>query len=290
MIDGINNVILHRADLWIRLEGVEKMQVVKPLYEKVRRIFLTLVCIAQFVLQALWLGKWVVPRIMRRRGVSLELRNLAHQTIHKHVHIYVKKLFKFQQLKLKVIGKPLKNPCIVAANHPTLFDYIALLLGFPNAVCVYKSEALQNPVLAPLLKTSGYIEDGDGSRELMTQVAEKSYDRLREKQHVIVFPELSRSMAALKLGNFRLPVFHAASEINAPVQPVAIWCEPMFLGKGQSWLTFANPENKMVVSFLPPIVLKNLPPEQRNAKGMAQATRAAIETELQRLEGMLVKK
>lgn len=257
--------------------------------EKVKRWARTVTILAQFSLSVYWLGKHKLPKIMNRSGVSLERRNEMLQVIHEHAKLLMKRLVMYKQLKIKVIGKASQTPCLVVANHPSLFDYLVLLLAFPKSVCTFQQEVLENKLFGPFVKVAGYIDDGDGTREGNIRLAERTFDRFRENQNVIAFPEGELSKAPLKPERFRPAFFQGAVEQGAYIQPVAIWCDPVFLGKGQSWTTLANTDNRMVVSILPPFQVSRLPEERRTAKGVSEVVQSMIAKELQRIEEVLMK-
>lgn len=240
------------------------------------RIVLTAYGFAQFAAQVLWLGKWQMPRIMRRGGNSAEARGTALFAAHRHVVVYLKTLSLLQLVKFRCEGMPHDEPCVVVANHPSLLDFIMFLKDLPNTVCLYKSQSLDNPVLSSFLRVGGYIEGMDGTPGASKRIIADCCERLSQGHHVAFFPEGTRSESATGVRKFRTTAFHAVVKAQSALQPVAIYCRPLFLGKNQKWLSFCRGTNHMTVRYLPAIRIDELPEEKRNASGLAEAARNRI--------------
>jgi 1-acyl-sn-glycerol-3-phosphate acyltransferase len=240
------------------------------------RIVLTAYGFTQFAVQVLWLGNWQMPRIMRRGGNSAQARGKALFAAHRHVVVYLKTLSLLQLVKFHLEGAPHAEPCVVVANHPSLLDFIVFLKDLPNTVCLYKSQSLDNPVLASFLQVAGYIEGMDGTASASKRIIAGCCERLAEGHHVAFFPEGTRSESATSVRKFRTTAFHAVVKAQSVLQPVAIYCRPLFLGKNQGWLSFCRATNHMTVRYLPVLRLEDLPEEKRNASGLAEAARNSI--------------
>lgn len=245
------------------------------------RVMLTAYGFVQFAVRVLWLGRWKMPRILSQEGTSG--RPLALESAHHQVRRYLAVLRRLDLVMLETSGTPSHAPVIVVANHPSLLDFIVFLRDFPNAVCLYKSESLRNPVLSPFVQLAGYIEGMDGSASTARRVIGTAAQRLAEGHHVIIFPEGTRSPGAVDLHKFKTTAFHSAIKSDTAVQPVAIYCDPLFLGKHQSWLDFCRNQNKMHIRYLPVIEIDSLPADQRNAAGFASAAQARIQESLNEL-------
>jgi 1-acyl-sn-glycerol-3-phosphate acyltransferase len=240
------------------------------------RMILTAYCFIQFAVQVLWLGKWQMPQLMKRGNAESTARKLALHAAHRHVVAYLATLSFLRLVNFTFEGKPFGQPCVVIANHPSLLDFIVFLKDFPNAVCLYKSQSLNNPVLASFLKVGGYIEGMDGTANGNKRIIAACCERLDEGHHVVFFPEGTRSKSANSIRKFRTTAFHAATKSGQPLQPIAIYCRPLFLGKTQNWLEFCRQTNQMTIRYLPVIKLEDLPEDKRNASGLAEAARQSI--------------
>lgn len=249
------------------------------------RTILTAYGFVQFAVQVLWLSKWVMPRIMNQDQSTITKRMNALIHAHKHVKLYLKVLDKLGLISFKFIGIPLKEPALVVANHPSLLDFIILLKDFPNAVCLFKKQTRRNPVLADFVEVAAYIEGMDGTRDASKRIIDECCGRWEEGHHIVVFPEGTRSKSNVSLGRFRSTVFHAAMQANVKIQPVAIYCQPLFLGKKQAWTDFAKTENHMTIEYLEPIDLASFSEAGLTSQALADLTRQMIGGRLLALKG-----
>lgn len=249
------------------------------------RYILTAYGFVQFAVQVLWLGKWRMPRLLKSGQDRVEQRHKALYSAHRHVVVYLHTLSRLNLVKFQFQGEPLQQPCVVMANHPSLLDFIIFLQDFPDAVCLYKSQSLDNPVLSSFVQSAGYIEGMDGTPKSSKRIVETCCERLREGHQVVIFPEGTRSKSALEMHKFRSTGFHAALKCNVPIQPVAIYCKPLLLGKNQPWWEFCRQVNRMTVQYLPPVVLHELPVEKQNSSGLGEMVRERISQALASLAG-----
>ena len=239
------------------------------------RVTLTAYCFLLFAVQVLWLGKWQMPRVINRKD-GPDARREALYIAHRHVVHYLATLDFLGLVEFRFEGTPHDQPCIVVANHPSLLDFIVLLQDLPNAVCLYKSQSLDNPVLSSFIQVGGYIEGMDGTASASKRIISTCCERLAEGHHVVVFPEGTRSESASTMHKFRATTFHAAVNCQAPVQPVVIFCQPLFLGKNQSWIDFSRHRNIMTIRYLPVVRVEDLPETEQTATGLARAIRENI--------------
>lgn len=257
------------------------MSIIKTAINLPIRVVLTAYCFVQFAIQVLWLSKWQMPRILRCGENPTKQRRHALYAAHKQVDCYLKTLSFFDLVDFQAEGEPLDEASIIVANHPCLLDFIVFLRDFPNAICLYKSQSLKNPVLSSFVQVAGYIEGMDGTSSASKRVVASCCDRLDEGHHVVFFPEGTRSNSALSIHKFRKTAFHAAVKSGVAIQPVAIYCHPLFLGKGQSWVNFCRANNRMVVRYLPPVYISDLAENQQNATALSEVVRTQIEQALQ---------
>jgi len=243
----------------------------------VLRIVLTAYGFIRFAVHVLWLSKWVIPRIMNSDDkTTTEKRKIALLKAHKHVNAYLKTLSKLGLIEFKFIGKPVEEPALIVANHPSLLDFIVLLKDFPNSVCLFKKQTKKNPVLASFVKVAGYVEGMDGTRGGSDRIIADCCQCLDEGHHVVVFPEGTRSGSNLIVERFRSTVFYAARKANVMVQPVSIYCSPQFLGKQQHWTDFPRSKNVMVIEYLEPIDIKDPSYKELTPQSIAEEARQNI--------------
>ena len=239
--------------------------IVEPLFIIPARMLLTAYCFVQFAIQVLWLSKIQMPRIFRADLDASTARERALYAAHRHVVHYLNTLSFLRLVKFRFEGEPHPSPCIVVANHPSLLDFIVLLKDFPNAICLFKSQSLKNPVLSAFVQIAGYIEGMDGTTSANKRITGSCCERLSEGHHVVFFPEGTRSETATDIKRFRKNAFYAAVQCDVEIQPVAIVCEPLFLGKDQGWLEFCRRQNHMTISYLPAIKASEFGVEKKMA-------------------------
>jgi 1-acyl-sn-glycerol-3-phosphate acyltransferase len=244
------------------------------------RIVLTAYGFLQFYVQVLWLGKWQMPRIIKNAKGSPDARREALYMAHRHVVHFLASLDFLGLVEFRFEGTPHDQPCIMVANHPSLLDFIVLLQDLPNAVCLYKSQSLDNPVLSSFVQVGGYIEGMDGTASATKRIIASCGERLAEGHHVVFFPEGTRSESASAVHKFRAAAFHAAIKCQARIQPVVIFCNPLFLGKNQSWIDFSRHRNIMTIRYLPVIRIEDLPETGQTATGLARVVRENIQNTL----------
>jgi len=252
------------------------MSSVKAVFVLPARVILTAWGFLQFAGQVLWLGKWQMPRLIRKGGDAVAQRKKAIYTAHRHVDFYLQTLSALDLVKFHFEGTPSQQPCVLVANHPSLLDFIVFLKDFPNAVCLYKSQSLDNPVLSSFVQVAGYIEGMDGTSNASKRVIAACCERLQEGHHVAIFPEGTRSGSATDVRRFRTTGFHAAIRSRVAVQPVAIHCRPLFLGKNQRWAEFSRQTNHMTIRYLDPVLPGDLPVNRQTAAGLAEVARTQI--------------
>ena len=245
------------------------------------RVPLTAYGFLQFAVQVLWLGKWQMPRVIKKGKGSPEARRDALHIAHRHVVHYLATLDFLGLVEFRFEGTPHDLPCIMVANHPSLLDFIVLLQDLPNAVCLYKSQTLDNPVLSSFVQVGGYIEGMDGTPSASKRIISSCCERLAEGHHVVFFPEGTRSESATTVRKFRTTAFHAALKCPTPIQPVVIDCQPLILGKDQNWSVVARRKNVMTVRYLSVVHIEDLPETEQSATGLARAVRERILTSLE---------
>jgi len=114
------------------------------------------------------------------------------------------------------------GPVVLAANHASYVDALALLAGIPvDFRFVAKRELLRTPLVAAVIRSVGHltVERADVSRSVAD--AGRVAAALRAGRSLLFFPEGTFRRPAGLLP-FRLGAFKAAVEAARPVIPVAI--------------------------------------------------------------------
>ncbi|HIE82439.1 MAG TPA: 1-acyl-sn-glycerol-3-phosphate acyltransferase, partial [Dehalococcoidia bacterium] len=118
---------------------------------------------------------------------------------------------------------------LIVANHPTLIDIVFIIARVPNADCIVKSNLLRNPFMYGAISLSGYIASEDPS-----VVMSQAISSLKRGNNLVIFPEGTRSQRNAPL-RFHRGAANIALRSAAPIRPIVIRCEPLTLGKGESW-------------------------------------------------------
>jgi 1-acyl-sn-glycerol-3-phosphate acyltransferase len=115
---------------------------------------------------------------------------------------------------------------IIAANHPTMFDALALVAYLPRGVCIMKADLMRNPFLAAGARLARYIRN-DAPRGTMRCAV----DCLREGCQLVMFPEGTRSVDH-PINKFRPGITWIAEKAAVPIQTVIIETDTTYLRKG----------------------------------------------------------
>lgn len=115
---------------------------------------------------------------------------------------------------------------IVAANHPTMLDAMLVVAHLPRSVCVMRADLMRNVFLGPGARLASYIGNDSGRSMVRESVA-----ALREGQHLILFPEGTRTSTP-PVNAFKPGITLIAKIAQVPIQTVLIRSESPFLRKG----------------------------------------------------------
>lgn len=122
------------------------------------------------------------------------------------------------------------RPSILVANHPTLTDTTASLAAFPNTVTIVKPALFHRWWAKPLFISAGFLEAPGTDYSRLTGVIDEAALRLEQGFNVLLFPEGTRSPEG-QLLPFGRSAFEIACRTGAPVVPIAISCNPLWLSK-----------------------------------------------------------
>jgi len=120
--------------------------------------------------------------------------------------------------------------CVVAANHPGLMDITFLLARLPEALCVFKPAIRHNPILGASARRAGYLAN-DGGHDVVRQAV----DALAAGNHLVIFPEGTRTPPGQLVGKCRPGFVLAARRAGVPIQLVRITWNSNVLVKGRAW-------------------------------------------------------
>jgi 1-acyl-sn-glycerol-3-phosphate acyltransferase len=207
---------------------------------------------------SLVLGFVVMP-LLRVFGGGREEREIrAQKALHWFVRVslYGSRILGVVRIQC-ADGERLRAPGIlVVANHPTLFDALALASFMPQADCVVKDSYYRNPFLAGAARGAGYIPSHDGPGLVSDCV-----ERLARGRSVIIFPEGTRSPVN-GLGPFARGAAHIALRAGCDPVPVTIRCQPAILYRGQSLWDMPERSSVLTLSVGEPLRVKETVSDQ----------------------------
>jgi 1-acyl-sn-glycerol-3-phosphate acyltransferase len=132
-------------------------------------------------------------------------------------------------------------PLIIAPNHPTRLDALLVLSRLPSVVCVTKASLIDSFLMGAGARLAGYIRN-----DWFLGTSALAIEALREGQHVLMFPEGTRTERP-PISPVRGSIGVVAGRTGVPVQTVIIETNSAFLGKGWGWLR--RPDMPVRISF-----------------------------------------
>lgn len=157
---------------------------------------------------------------------------------------------------------PVEGPVIIASNHQSFFDMLAILAHVPRPVkFVAKKEVFRIPFFGPALKAVGHIRlDRQNRKRAFASYERAAEDMVAMRAHLLIFPEGTRSRTGQVLPFKKGP---AVVAIASGVAVVPCYCAGTFgiLPKG-SILIRPRP---VQVLFGPPIPSAGLTYDDRDA-------------------------
>jgi len=187
----------------------------------------------------------------------------------------------FFGIRIKTRGIPVDGPVLIAANHISWLDILALhtevAMGF-----VGKAEIDDWPVFSFVARTGGTIFHKRGSHDSAADVMSAMEQRLQQGRRVAIFPE-GGILPGAEVRVFHARMFRAAVDIECPVQPVMVryltrGCrdDDILFHKDESMLAnfgrlLARPGAVADIHFLPAIDSTGKP-----RRALADAARAAV--------------
>lgn len=125
---------------------------------------------------------------------------------------------------------------VIIANHPCLIDIVALISFVPNADCVVKAHLWHNPFMRGVIKSSGYISNGDPDG-----LIRDCQHSLAQGNNLIIFPEGTRTEPGQAF-KFQRGSANLALRTNSDLVALQIACDPITLIKNEPW--YCAPQHK----------------------------------------------
>ncbi len=110
---------------------------------------------------------------------------------------------------------------LVAANHQSQWETMALYALLPHPVIILKKELLHIPIYGWWLQQTGNIAvDRTGGAKALRAMRREAATRIAAGEQIVVFPEGTRSAVGERL-SFQSGVAGIYKEVNGPCVPVA---------------------------------------------------------------------
>jgi 1-acyl-sn-glycerol-3-phosphate acyltransferase len=152
---------------------------------------------------------------------------------------------------------PPNSPCVIVANHLSLFDIIYLGINLPTIPhFMAKKELFKNPVLGWMIRAGGSfpVNRGEGDAWALAQAGRV----LDEGAILFMFPEGTRSKGDSALKRGKVGAVKLALEHQVPVVPAAIWGTEIFkIGVRRNNITIRFGQPVDVVTLAGPLPYKH---------------------------------
>ena len=180
-------------------------------------------------LQPLWRavrGAWRLARAVLHglHGVAIVLvlfPSLDREGRRRRVHWWAGKMLRLLGLQLRVQGQFKPGAKMIAANHISWLDILAVHAVCPEARFVSKAEVRQWPLVGRLVAAGDSLYIERHRKRDALRVVHQSAEALQAGDTVAVFPEGTTGSGDALLP-FHANLLQAAVATGAPVQPVAL--------------------------------------------------------------------
>lgn len=178
-----------------------------------------------FIASGLWLtARWS----LRQRGGTMQERRGLQQRFERYLSL----LEKWKVLKLEFAGF---EGCegwrgsVLAPNHPSIMDAVALIARVPGLDCVMNSRLLRDPVMGGAAKLCDYV-----CNDAPLRMLKSCRERLVRGSNILIFPEATRTSTP-PLGPFHEGYALAAVRASAPIRTIFIECDSLYFGRDFSF-------------------------------------------------------
>ena len=197
------------------------------------RIVATGFCFAVFGLGGLMILCCVFPLLRLFYPDRKASQRHARKMIHHSFRFFVRLMVVCGTISYEVRHEERldRNGLLIIANHPSLIDVVLLIALVRQPNCVVKAGLRTNIFTRGPVRSAGFVVNTDGP-----QLVEDCIASVRSGDHLVIFPEGTRSVAH----NGRLnPLKRGAANIalrgRLAITPVIITVSEPMLGKGQRW-------------------------------------------------------
>lgn len=180
-----------------------------------------------FIASGLWLSARWIFRGSQPVDTTAERRGLQRRFSR-----YFELLRRWRMLEVDFVGF---EDCetwrrtVIAPNHPSLLDAVALISRIPGLDCVMNSKLLRDPVMGGAARLCDYVCNSSPLRMLKT-----CESRLVAGANILIFPEGTRTVS-LPLGSLHHGYALAAIRASAAIRTVFIECDSTYFGRAFSF-------------------------------------------------------
>ena len=140
-------------------------------------------------------------------------------------------------------------PFVIAAKHQSVFETIAFWSIFYIPTFVLKNELLKIPFFGIYLKQMRMISiDRSAGANALRNIVDQSDYHLRNKRHIIIFPEGTRTRYGQRTLRYLPGVAALYMDMHVIVVPVALNSGKFWPSKGG-----VKKSGKIIIKILPPI-------------------------------------
>jgi 1-acyl-sn-glycerol-3-phosphate acyltransferase len=182
-----------------------------------------------FIVRGLWLN--VVWTAQRAAGTAHDVTKERHG-LQKRFIRYLGLLQKWKVVKVEFEGF---EDCeqwrgsVLAPNHPSIIDAVALISRVPELDCVINSRLLRDPVMGGAAKLGDYV-----CNDAPVRMLKACGERLKAGSNILIFPEATRTLTP-PLGPFHQGYALAAIRAGAPIRTIFIECDSLYFGRDFSF-------------------------------------------------------
>ena len=126
--------------------------------------------------------------------------------------------------KIRIEGreKGLKEtPFVIISNHQSILDILLINCLRYRFKWISKIENMKLPVLGWYLRMADYIIINRGNNESKEEMMKKSFQYLKDRTSIMMFPEGTRSVDG-EIGFFKRGAFQLAINAHVPILPVVL--------------------------------------------------------------------
>lgn len=205
-------------------------------------------CFAVFGLGGVAMSLTALPLVhLRSRGDEIMRQKMARQLVQKSFHFFIGLMrtlgvfnFDFRAIEQaqQLRGK------IIIANHPCLIDVVALISFIPNSDCVVKAHLWKNPFMRGVIKSTGYISNGDPDG-----LVADCKTSLERGNNLIIFPEGTRTTPGSAIC-FQRGAANLALRTDKNLAAFKVVCAPPTLLKNEPWYCAPAQKPTLAIEYL----------------------------------------